>query len=109
MDGPGISGTHGQKRLRSRPFPSHLRPGVSRIFLTAPLSYAAVGFPPDRGEKLLATENSQPVTCEHLLSLGDGMCASAPEQPAHQNMVTSHGSFSIMRPHHPWLSAGEAS
>jgi hypothetical protein len=34
---------------------------VPRIFLTAPLSYAAVGFPHDRGEKLLATENSQPV------------------------------------------------
>ena len=32
------------------------------MFLTAPLSYAAVGFPHDRGEKLLATENSQRVT-----------------------------------------------
>ena len=52
---------NGQKRLRLRTFPSHLRPGVSRIFLTAPLSYAAVGLPPGRGEKLLATENSQPV------------------------------------------------
>jgi hypothetical protein len=32
------------------------------MFLTAPLSYAAVGSPHDRGEKLLATENSQRVT-----------------------------------------------
>jgi hypothetical protein len=34
---------------------------VPRIFLTAPLSYAAVGLPHGRGEKLLATENSQPI------------------------------------------------
>ena len=67
MDGPGPSRAQGQKRLRSRPFPSHIRPGMTHILLTAPLSYAAVGFPHDRGETLLATENSQPVK---------GLCAS---------------------------------
>src|SRR5262245_44559260 len=60
-DGAGTAGAHGPKRPRSRPFPSHIRPGVPRIFLTAPLSSAAVGFPHDCGEKLLATENSPPV------------------------------------------------
>ena len=64
LDGPGISGAHGQKKLRARTFPSHIHPGVPRIFLTAPLSYAAIGLPHDRGEKLLATENSQPVLYE---------------------------------------------
>ena len=64
MDGPGTSGAHGQKKRRSRTFPFHIRPGVPRIFLTAPLSYATVGLPHDRGEKLLATENSQPVNSE---------------------------------------------
>jgi putative SOS response-associated peptidase YedK len=34
---------------------------VSRIFLTSLHSYAAVGFPDDRGEQLLATANLQPV------------------------------------------------
>jgi hypothetical protein len=61
MDGQGTSGAHGQKRLRSCTFPFRIRAGVPRIFLTALLSYAAVGLPHDRGEKLLATENSQPV------------------------------------------------
>ena len=59
MRGQCTYGAHGQKMLRSRTFPSHIRPGVPRIFLTAPLSYAAVGLPPDRGEKLLASENFQ--------------------------------------------------
>jgi hypothetical protein len=36
--------------------------GVPRIFLTALHVYAAVGFPDDRGEQLLAKENLQPVT-----------------------------------------------
>jgi hypothetical protein len=39
-----------------------IRPGVPRIFLTDLHAYAAVGFPDGRGELLLATENSQPVT-----------------------------------------------
>jgi len=34
---------------------------VFRIFLTAVRLYAVVGFPDDRGEQLLATENLQPV------------------------------------------------
>src|SRR5712691_950354 len=38
--------------LRSRLFPSHIRHGVPRIFLTAPLSSAAVGFHQDQGEQL---------------------------------------------------------
>jgi hypothetical protein len=61
MDGSGTVGAHGQKRLRSPTFLSHICPGVPGIFLTAPLSHAVVGFPHDRSEKLLATENSQPV------------------------------------------------
>jgi len=53
-----------KKMLRSRTFPSHIHPGVPRIFLAAPLSYAAIGLPHDHGEGFWATENSQPVKYE---------------------------------------------
>src|SRR5712691_1085802 len=53
MRGQCTYGAHGQKMLRSRTFPSHIRPGVPRIFLTAPLSHTTVGLPHGQGEKLL--------------------------------------------------------
>jgi len=51
----------GKKRRRSHPLSFYIRPGVPRIFLTTLHAYAAVGFPDDRGEQRLATENLQPV------------------------------------------------
>jgi hypothetical protein len=124
MDGPGISGAHGQKKLRSHTFPSHIRPGVPRIFLTAPLSYAAIGLPHDRGEKLLATENSQPVkhntfgfiegfglltahrvrhirsaSLRHPASAGNGYWATLPENHDKYRLIRAKGSVK------QWLGA----
>ena len=39
---------------------SDIRPRLPRMFLAALHAYAAVGFPDDSGELLLATENVQP-------------------------------------------------
>jgi hypothetical protein len=66
MRGHYTHGAHGQNMLRSRLFPSHIRHGVPRIFLTAPLSSAAVGFHQDQGEQLrrygkLATSSEDPL------------------------------------------------
>ena len=44
---------HGQNILRSRLCSSHIPRGVPRIFLTAPLASAAVGFHQDPSEQLL--------------------------------------------------------
>ena len=56
-DGAGASEADGQKRRRSRPLVFDIRSGVSRLCLIALRAYAAVGFPDDRGELLLATEH----------------------------------------------------
>ena len=53
MRGHYTHGAHGQNMLRSRLCSSHIHRGVPRIFLTAPLSSAAVGFHQDPGEQLL--------------------------------------------------------
>src|SRR5215471_21570457 len=50
-----------QKTLRSPAFCVRLCTGDLCIFLTIPLSYAAVAFSCGQYEKLLAAENSQPV------------------------------------------------
>src|SRR6266436_1854008 len=66
-----------KKMLRSRTFPSHIHPGVPRIFLAAPLSYAAIGLPHDHGEGFWATENSQPVRRQ----LGFGALVQMSQKP----------------------------
>jgi hypothetical protein len=49
--------------------------GSATHFLTALHSDAAVGFPDDCGEQLLATENSQPVICYDSASGGESLLA----------------------------------
>jgi hypothetical protein len=63
-DNPGPSETDGHTRRRSRPCACGIRPGVPCLVLPALHAYAAGGFPEDRGEPRLATDNAQPVPCE---------------------------------------------
>ncbi len=72
MHDPYTHGAHGQNIRRSRPFPSSIGYEVPRIFLTAPLSSAAVGCPYDQGERLLrygklATSSDQGAPLSHRL------------------------------------------
>ena len=58
------SGAHGQNMRCSCAFhPTHWH-GVPRIFLTAPLSYAAETYAMPKVSSFRATKNSQPVLCE---------------------------------------------
>ena len=55
-NGPGTSAADGQQRRRSRPFACDIHRRLRCLFLTILHAYAAVGFPDDHGELLLATE-----------------------------------------------------
>ena len=66
---PGHIRSRREKGGRSRPFSCDIRPRLPRIFLTTLHTYAAVGFPDDHGEMLLATENLQPVMAYYHLVL----------------------------------------
>ena len=52
---------HGSNIQQPRPCRPTCCRSAPHIFLTALHAYAAVGFPDDHGELLLATENLQPV------------------------------------------------
>ena len=64
---------------------------------------------PDIPECYITKSGHEPVYCvnQQFLLLSEKLSAS--HYPGAANIVTSNGSFSIMRLHHPWLGAGEAS
>jgi hypothetical protein len=62
------SGAHGQNMQCSCAFHLTHWHGMPRIFLTAPLSYAAETYAMSKVSSFRATENSQPVRSHFLLS-----------------------------------------
>ena len=91
------SGVHGQNmRWSCACHPTHWH-GVPRIFLTAPLSYAAETYAMPKVSSFRATENSQPV-----LSLSAGIMANCVWRTCHgEDYPPKHCAYHMPANLHP--------